>query len=755
MNLYDLDIFFQKTQRINLENLSDDSLKAMAKEQKRRAETESLESLLPGAFALVREVAKRTIGQRPYDTQVKAAVALHFGGIAQMKTGEGKTLAATLPAYLNALTGRGVHILTFNDYLAKRDALWMEPIYRFLGLSLGYITAATTKEERKEIYQRDIIYITAKEAGFDHLRDFLSLSTEAMVHRPLHFAIVDEADSILIDEARIPLVIAGNLPVEQLSGLELAQIIAGIPKDLVSIEEESNTVFFTEEGLTAVEAALEIENLYDEDNFPLLTRVNNALHVHYMLSRDQDYIVKDGEVKIVDEFTGRIAENRHYPEGLQLAVEAKEGIQARERGAILDQITLQHFVENYEKLSGMTGTAEPSKEEFAEMYGLDVVVIPTYKECIRDDREDLCFTHRQAKLDAVLALVSEAHAKGQPVLIGTISVMESEEVMALLQERGIDNISLLNAKNDEMEAEIIAKAGQMNAVTVSTNMAGRGVDIKLGDGVADVGGLLIVGVNRNDSKRIDDQLRGRAGRQGDVGASQFFVSLDDPLMLKFNIRSLIPEYKYPEDTAEAITEKIVLKEMQRIQRIAEGASFDARKALLRYSYIHAEQRKIIFTWRYGLLTDEQLPELVTPDNHKDLPEEALVKAKKTLLLYFINRHWSDFLDYMAYVKEGIHLNVVGGKNPIDEYHRTAIESFESMRGQITEDAQEALEKAAISAEGEIDLDKEGLHSPAATWTYLLDDSVDQFSSLPRIIKSVSNSIKGSLFSVSRLFGKKK
>ena len=756
MNLFDNELFFQKISKINLKGLDNNALLSTNDELKRRANGDHLETLLPDAFALVREVSDRVIGQRPYDTQVKAAIAMHFGSIAQMKTGEGKTLAATMPAYLNALTGKGVHILTFNDYLAKRDALWMGPIYEFLGLSVGYIEASSTKEERKEIYKKDIVYITAKEAGFDYLRDFLSLTPEDVVHRELNFAIVDEADSILIDEARIPLVIAGNMPVTQeVSDTQLAEIIRDLDTKYIVINPESNSVFLTEEGIAAAEEKLLVENLYDEQNYALLSRFNNALHAHCMLTKDKDYIVKNGEIKIVDEFTGRIAENRHYPEGLQMAVETKEGIEVKERGTILDQITLQHFVKNYKKLSGMTGTAEPSKQEFDEMYDLEVAVIPTYKECIRIDHEDLSFTHREAKLNAALNLILSANEKGQPVLIGTISVMESEEILALLEEKGVKNISLLNAKNDEMEAQIIAGAGQKGAVTVSTNMAGRGVDIKLGEGVAEVGGLLIVGINRNDSKRIDDQLRGRSGRQGDVGETQFFSALDDPIMIKYNIRSLVPEYKYPDNQDEPVTEKVLLREMVRIQRISEGAAFDARKALLRYSYLHAEQRKIIFSWRQDLLMGRQEPELDTPEKYADMPKEAMDKAKRKMIIYFINRHWSDFLDYMAYVKEGIHLNVVGGKNPIDEYHKIAIESFESMKEMVTVDANEALANAELSPDGEFDFEREGLTAPAATWTYLLDDSVDQFSALPHIIKSVSNSIKESVFSATKIFSSAK
>ena len=754
MGTYDKELFLKKTLLTDFKEYSDEQLKVLSSELKKRAGSEAPEALLPEAFALVCETAYRTIGERPFETQVKAAVAMHFECVAQLKTGEGKTLAATMPAYLNALSGKSVHILTFNDYLAKRDALWMAPIYEFLGLSFGYISASDDSSTRRETYKKDIVYITAKEAGFDYLRDFLALSPDDIVHRSLDFAIVDEADSILIDEARIPLVIAGSMPEEQVSDSEIAEIAAQLEPDHVKIEQDSNTVFLTEKGLLFAEEKLEIENLYDEENFTLLTRVNNAVHAQFMLVRDKDYIVKNGEIKIVDEFTGRIADNRHYPEGMQMAVENKEGLAVKERGTILDQITIQHFIENYSKIAGMTGTAEPAKDEFYEMYKLEVEAIPTYKTCIRIDNPDLCFTHREAKLNAALDLIESAHAKGQPVLIGTISVMESEEILAMLQERGMKNINLLNAKNDEMEAEIISKAGYLNSLTVSTNMAGRGVDIKLGEGVPEVGGLLIVGINRNDSMRIDDQLRGRAGRQGDVGESRFFVALDDPIMLKYNIRSLVPEYEYPENTDAPIENKTVLREMQRIQKISEGAAFDARKSLLRFSSLNAEQRKIVFEWRTALLKDERQPKLDTPEQYAEMPEENMLKAKKKLLLYFINRHWSDFIDYMAYVKEGIHLNVVGGKNPIDEYHRTAIESFKNMREQIIIDANQILETAEISPDGEISLEKEGLNAPAATWTYLLDESVDQFSALGRIVKSFTNQVKGALFSVTKIFGKR-
>ena len=734
-------------------NLTDGELKELLHGIKEDARSSELDELLVRAYALVREVAARTVGMRPFDVQILAAVALHFGKLVEMHTGEGKTLVATMPAFLNSLKGSGVHILTFNDYLAKRDAMWMKPIYDFLETPSGYIEETTPHNRRQGMYFRDITYVTAKEAGFDHLRDFLSADIKSLAHWQFPFAIVDEADSILIDEARIPLVLAGDVPS---AAAEFETIVDAVktllPDEDVICDFEANNAYLTESGELKIEEALGIGDMYTDEHFAALTKVNSSLYACFMLKRDRDYIVKDSELKLVDENTGRIAENRHYPDNIHAAVLAKENIQSGKQGIVLDSITIKDYVENYKKLCGMTGTASSSREEFKDMYGLDVVEIPPNKPCIRVDHPTVYFTHVEAKQNWITGCVRAASSIGQPVLIGTQSVMESEQMAEKLSVLGV-KINVLNAKNNEMEAGIIEKAGEKYAVTVSTNMAGRGVDIKLGDGVPELGGLLIIGTSHNDSARIDNQLRGRAGRQGDVGESRFFSSLEDSLMTRCNIRELIPKVKYPNRSERPIREKTVLREMERVQRIADGLNWDMRRQLFRYSYIQCAQRKIIEEWRRDLLFDHAEPIVNIPGEFmKYVSDNGMRIAKKQLLLFFINKHWADFVDYMSYIKEGIHLNVVAGKNPIDEYHKIAISAFDSMREQILEEAGSCLLKVNITENG-IDMDSEGLRGPTSTWTYLSTDAADQFSRLPHIIKSLRNTITEPVFTIKSLFNK--
>ncbi|MBA1334187.1 MAG: Protein translocase subunit SecA [Firmicutes bacterium] len=532
----------------------------MSAEMKNRARNGvSLDELLVESYAIVREASRRMLGMRPYDVQVIAGIALHRCKVVEMQTGEGKTLAAIMPAYLNALTGEGVHVLTFNDYLAHRDAAWMGPVYEYLGLTVGYVKEGMSISQRQNAYCSDITYVTAKEAGFDYLRDFLCVERNMLVQRPFHYAIVDEADSILIDEARIPLVIAGNVPENVEDAFRLYDIVKNLqPGDDYETDQYRSNIYLTDAGLSRVEKILGCGNLYDPENLELLTRLNCALYAEVLLEKDKDYIVKNGKVEIIDEFTGRIADKRHWPDNLQTAVEAKEGLALQTGGMVMGSIAMQHFLSLYPRISGMTGTAVAAAGEFNEFYCMDVVVIPTNRPCIRRDHPDLVFTHSQAKQKALVSEVKRAHGTGQPVLIGTGSVEESERLASDLRKVGIEP-RVLNAKNDEMEAIIIARAGEPGAVTVSTNMAGRGVDIKLGgereqerDRVVALGGLYVIGTNRHESSRIDNQLRGRAGRQGDPGESRFFISLEDDMIVRYDIAKLIPARNFPQKREDPV-----------------------------------------------------------------------------------------------------------------------------------------------------------------------------------------------------------
>ncbi len=535
-------------------------------------------------FALAREAARRALGQRPYDEQIVAALALDRGAVVEMHTGEGKTLTATMPAALHALDGRGAHVLTFNDYLARRDAEWMGPIYRLLGLSVGVVQQGMDAGARRRAYAADVTYVTAKEAGFDLLRDQLVDHAGDAVHRPRSFALVDEADSLLIDEARVPLVIAGRVVREAGRARALAPLVASLaPGVHYTTDEYRHDVELTDAGLGQVERALACGALHDPGNETLLAEVNCALHARALLERDADYIVKDGRIGIVDAFTGRVIPDRHWPDGLQAALEAKEGLERRDDGETLASVTLQRFLRGYERLCGMTGTARDAARELRLFYGLDVVVIPPHRPVRRIDRPDVVFTHRAAKEAAVAAEVAHAHASGRPVLVGTLTVEESERIGAMLRSRGIA-CEVLNAREDEHEARIVAAAGSPGAVTIATNMAGRGTDIRLGDGTADgaarvaaLGGLYVIGTNRHESRRVDRQLRGRAGRQGDPGESRFFLSLDDELLVRYGIRRLIPPQHVPAAREAPIDHPVVRREIARAQRIIEGQNAEIRQ----------------------------------------------------------------------------------------------------------------------------------------------------------------------------------
>jgi len=595
-----------------LRGLDDDALRTQSIDLKARlANGEPLEDVIPEAFALVREASVRTLGMRHFDCQLIGGMVLHSGKISEMKTGEGKTLVATLPAYLNALTGRGVHVITVNDYLAGRDAEWMGQIYRFLGLEVGCILHGLTDAERKAAYGADITYGTNNEFGFDYLRDNMKFQQDSLVQRDLNFAIVDEVDSILIDEARTPLIISG--PAEKSTQLyyEVNGIIPRLKKEEdFTIDEKARSVTLTEEGVAHAEGLLKVENLYDPKNIDLLHHVQQALKAHSLFKRDVDYIVKNGEVIIVDEFTGRLMPGRRYSEGLHQALEAKENVRIENENQTLASITFQNYFRMYDKLAGMTGTADTEAAEFKKTYDLDVVVIPTNKPMIRKDFSDVIYKTRKEKFDAAMEEIVACHEKGQPVLVGTISIDISESFSKKLKKRGIPH-TILNAKNHEKEAEIIAEAGQKGAVTISTNMAGRGTDIVLGDGVLELGGLHILGTERHESRRIDNQLRGRSGRQGDPGSSRFYLALEDDLLRIFGGERITGIMnKLGMEEGEPIENALITRAIENAQSKVEGHNFEIRKQLLEYDDVMNQQREVIYQQRREILTGEDLKPVI-------------------------------------------------------------------------------------------------------------------------------------------------
>jgi len=589
-----------------MERLSEAEIRQMSASLRERAMNgEALDDLLIEAFALTREVAGRTVGLRPFDVQVLGGIVLHDGKIAEMKTGEGKTLVETMPAYLNALSGKGVHIVTVNDYLAGRDRTWMLPAYELLGVSVGLILHDLETSARREAYAADITYGTNNELGFDYLRDNLVISAADMVTRGYNYVIVDEVDSILIDEARTPLIISGMATEGTDLYYRFAQIVSRLVEGVdYTKDEKAHTVAPTEEGVAKVERALGVDNLYADARTDLSHYLMQALKAHALMKLDKDYVVKDGEVIIVDEFTGRLMFGRRYSDGLHQAIEAKEGVKIESENQTLATITFQNFFRMYAKLSGMTGTAATEEEEFRKIYGVPVVVIPTHKPMIREDMPDLVYKTEEGKFRAVVEDIANRHAKGQPILVGTISIEKSEHLSRLLDKRGIPH-HVLNAKHHEKEAEIIADAGQRGTVTIATNMAGRGTDIKLGEGVADVGGLHILGTERHESRRIDNQLRGRSGRQGDPGSSQFYVSLEDDLMRIFggeNLQQMMDRLGLEDDTA--IQHPLLSRSIERAQKRVEARNFDIRKHLLDYDDVMNTQREILYAERRQLLDPE-------------------------------------------------------------------------------------------------------------------------------------------------------
>jgi preprotein translocase subunit SecA len=604
--------------------MGDEQFRALTPKLKERiAQGEPLDDILPEAFAAVREASVRTLKMRHFDVQLIGAIALHEGKIAEMKTGEGKTLVATMPAYLNALTGKGVHIVTVNDYLARRDTEWMGHIYQFLGLSMGTIVHGLDDAQRKTAYAADITYGTNNEFGFDYLRDNMKFDRDSLVQPMLNYAIVDEVDSILIDEARTPLIISG--PAEKSTDLyyQVNSVIPRLSADKhYSIDEKARTATLTEEGVARCEQVLKVDNLFDPRYIELLHHINQALKAHTLFKRDVDYIVKDGEVIIVDEFTGRLMPGRRYSEGLHQALEAKENVKIENENQTLATITFQNYFRMYDKLAGMTGTADTEAAEFKKIYNLDVMVIPTNMPMIRKDFSDVIYKTRKDKFDAVLDEIEELNAKGQPVLVGTISIDVSESLSQKLKKRGIKH-SVLNAKNHEREAEIIAMAGQKGVVTISTNMAGRGTDIVLGPGVTDLGGLHILGTERHESRRIDNQLRGRSGRQGDPGSSRFYLSMEDDLLRIFGgerIGNIMEKLGMPD--GEPIEHKMISRAIENAQARVEGHNFEIRKQLLEYDDVMNQQREVIYRQRREALDGKSLKPSILEMIHEKAEEIA-------------------------------------------------------------------------------------------------------------------------------------
>ncbi|WP_367269591.1 preprotein translocase subunit SecA [Acidaminococcus timonensis] len=671
--------------------LSDARLRAKTDEFKLRlTKGETLDDILPEAFAVVREASRRVLGLRHFDVQLIGGCILHRGKIAEMRTGEGKTLVATLPAYLNALEGKGVHVVTVNDYLARRDSEDMGRVYKFLGLTVGLIVHDMDFPARKAAYAADITYGTNNEFGFDYLRDNMVVSLDEMVQRPLHYAIVDEVDSILIDEARTPLIISG--PGEK--STDLYNIMADVVKNFkekedYTVDEKLKTVAPTEKGIAKAEKLLGVKNMYDPQNGTDLShQLMEALKAKALMIRDRDYVVKDGEVIIVDEFTGRLMYGRRYSEGLHQAIEAKEHVKVERESQTLATITFQNYFRMYDKLSGMTGTAKTEEQEFQKIYGLDVIVVPTNKPNIRIDYPDVIYKTKRAKYKAVVKAIEELHAVGRPVLVGTTSIAQSEELSAMLKKKGIPH-NVLNAKYHEKEAEIVADAGQMGAVTIATNMAGRGTDITLGEGVAELGGLHIIGTERHESRRIDNQLRGRCARQGDPGSTRFYLSLEDDLMRLFgsdNISGIMDKLGMDED--EPIEHKLVTRSIENAQKKVESRNFDIRKHVLEYDDVMNEQREVIYDQRRKILEKADLKETVL--------SMADHIVDRTMDMYAPKEAYSEDWDIPAMIKYAEEFYAPAGKLKADELANMSREELEEYLHKVAHDYYNERE-AAIGA----------------------------------------------------------
>ncbi len=745
-----------------IEGLSDESLKGKTESLKKRlADGEELDDILPEAFALVRESAKRTLSQRHYDVQLFGGIVLHQGGIAEMMTGEGKTLVATLPIYLNALTGKGVHVITVNDYLSRRDAVWMGQIYALLGLSVGVINSGpesylydsghqeADKERdelgvykikyeflrectRKEAYNADITYGTNNEFGFDYLRDNIAYSKEALVQRlpedgGHNFAIVDEIDSILIDEARTPLIISA--PGEESEDLyaKFAKI-ASVMKDTEDyvVDEKLKAVSITDAGITKAEKTLGVDNIYTEKGIKYVHHLETAIRAMAIFKKDKEYVVRDGEVVIVDEFTGRLQPGRRWSQGLHQAVEAKEGVSVQKESRTIASITFQNYFRSYKKLAGMTGTASTSSEEFHKVYSLNVITIPTNKKSKRIDRNDLIFQTNQGKLSAIAKKVKELNKKGQPVLICTVSIENNEKVSRFLLAEGVSH-EMLNAKNHEREGQIIAQAGREGAVTIATNMAGRGVDIKLGgmpqstecyEKIKNLGGLFVLGTERHEARRIDNQLRGRSGRQGDSGETQFFVSLEDKLMRVFAsdiIKKMMGRFGISED--QPIENKLITRSLESAQTKIEGMHFDSRKHILDYDNVMNHQREYIYSRRRDLLLgghelvggflsevagDNEDNKKIIEDKKNTLEETVFYEVARRVALQTMDMFWMDHLDAMDYLRSSVGLRAYGQRDPLVEYKQEGLRLFKEMKEGIKIHILDTLPRVsvAVSEKGE-------------------------------------------------------
>lgn len=634
----------------SMANLKDEDFKNKTNEFKERlSKGETLDDILVQAFALAREACYRGIGEKPFKVQIIGGLAIHYGNIAEMKTGEGKTLTTVLPAYVNSLTGKGVHVVTTNEYLSDRNANWMKPIYDLLGVSVGVNLRDMTPKEKQDVYNCDITYSTNNEIGFDYLRDNMVVNKEDRVQRPLNYCIIDEVDSILIDEARTPLIISGGKANSNSLYIEANRAVKNLKEDEdYTVDLKTKSVSLTEEGSKKIEKILNVKNLYDIDNAGLVHHLNQALKANYAFAKDVDYVVSDGQVIIVDQFTGRLMQGRQYSDGLHQAIEAKEGVTINVETKTMATITFQNLFRMYNKLSGMTGTAKTEEEEFRNIYNMYVICIPTNKPVIREDLADLVYATEKGKYKAIINTVKEIHSKGQPILIGTISVESNEHLSGLLKKAGLPH-EVLNAKNHEREAEIIAKAGEKGAITLATNMAGRGTDIKLGEGVKELGGLCVIGTERHESRRIDNQLRGRAGRQGDPGMSQFFVSFEDDLMRRFGtdrIKMMLQSLGVDDDMA--IRSKTLTKSIETAQKRVEGNNYDIRKSLLDYDNVLNEQREIIYNKRNEIIDNESISQTVI-DTFKETinilcenhiaPEGHLTENDKSEIVEYVNTNF--------------------------------------------------------------------------------------------------------------------
>lgn len=674
-----------------LKKLSDSSLANKTNEFKTRlAKGETLDDILPDAFAVIREASRRVLGMRQFDVQLIGGIILHRGNIAEMGTGEGKTLVATAPVYLNALEGKGAHVITVNDYLAKRDSEWMGQVYKFLGLSVGLIVHDLDFEQRKIAYNSDITYGTNNEFGFDYLRDNMVSSLDQMVQRPLHYCLIDEVDSILIDEARTPLIISGPGQKSTDNYYVMSKLVPQLKLgEDYTIDEKQKTVAPTEAGVSKMEKMLKVDNLYDTDNLELNHLFVQALRAQAMMERDRDYVVKDGEVVIVDEFTGRLMYGRRYSDGLHQAIEAKEGLQVQRESQTLATITFQNYFRMYDKLAGMTGTAKTEEQEFIKIYGLEVFQVPTNRPVQRKDLPDVIFKTKRGKYRAVVREIERRHATGQPMLIGTTSIEQSEQLSHMLKEAGIVH-NVLNAKYHELEAQIVAQAGQKGQVTIATNMAGRGTDIVLGEGVSELGGLAIIGTERHESRRIDNQLRGRAGRQGDPGSSQFFLSLEDDLLRIFggdNIKKFMEKMGLEED--EEIRSSMVSSAIQKAQKRVEERNFDIRKYVLEYDDVMNQQRKVVYEQRRKILEGQDMKDQIL--NMVDMLINHGLETYANLKLY--PEEW----DFDALIKYCEKYFLAPGEVKLDEIENMSREEIGRKLMDIAHETYEAREKSIGSS----------------------------------------------------------